>query len=134
MSYLSKSKWMYFSSGIEANSAGAGRAVVAAGAGAAAGVDGVLGTGAACAGVREDLPPAEAMRLKREVPPIRSPGRALVAAGTGGETTRVRAVRFLRPAVVRALSLRVDDLVALRLLALLGVKVAPVFLPDGLLV
>src|SRR2546426_3679895 len=48
-SYLSKSKWMSFSSGIEANSAGAGRAVVAAGAGA--GVDGVLGTGAAGAGV-----------------------------------------------------------------------------------
>src|SRR3989442_6351794 len=51
MSYLSKSKWMSFSSGIEANSAGAGRAVVAAGAGAGAGVDGVLGTGAAGAGV-----------------------------------------------------------------------------------
>src|SRR5438445_816804 len=80
MSYLSKSKWMSFSSGIEA------------------------------------------IRLKREVTTIRSPGRALVVAGTGGETTRVRAVRAHRPEVVRALSLRVDDRVALRRPARLGVK------------
>src|SRR5439155_974004 len=71
---------------------------------------------------REDLPPAEAIRLKREVTPIRSPGRALVVAETGGETTRVRAVRAHRPEVVRALSLRVDDRVALRRPARLGVK------------
>src|SRR3989454_1106961 len=84
-SYLSKSKWMSFSSGIEANSAGAGRAVVAAGAGAGAGVDGVLGTGAAGAGV---------LGAGAGV----AGGAAGAGADGGGAATEVVAGRFAQPA------------------------------------
>src|SRR5213594_4089967 len=83
--YLSKSKWMSFSSGIEANSAGAGRAVVAAGAGAGAGVDGVLGTGAAGAGV---------LGAGAGV----AGGAAGAGADGGGAATEVVAGRFAQPA------------------------------------
>src|SRR5437879_13605990 len=85
MSYLSKSKWMSFSSGIEANSAGAGRAVAAAGAGAGAGVDGVLGTGAAGAGV---------LGAGAGV----AGGAAGAGADGGGAATEVVAVPCLHPA------------------------------------
>src|SRR5439155_4592419 len=82
---LSKSKWMSFSSRIEANSAGAGRAVVAAGAGAGAGVDGVLGTGAAAAGV---------LGAGAGV----AGGAAGAGADGGGAATEVVAGRFAQPA------------------------------------
>src|SRR5713101_4081653 len=52
---------------------------------------------------RENLPPPEAIRLERKVAGVGRPGRTLIVARTGGETTRVRAVRTHRPEVVRAL-------------------------------
>src|SRR3989304_528629 len=73
---------------------------------------------------REDLPPAQAIRLERQVTPVGRPGRARGAARPERQRARGGAVGVDRPELMTGLPLRVDDRVALRRPAWLRLEAA----------